>query len=135
MDGGDQRELETVKLCFEFLKHLTTLSIALTVIVISLLERAKDTDLAFSTVMFAMSSLTCLVGMWSLTYSYHHGRTDTAAKGVRLVGGVLTVFVAGLFGLMVEAYRVTDLVLAIGLIPMMAVIYLEVVRILRDRAR
>jgi hypothetical protein len=85
--------------------------------------------------MFALSSITGLYGMSLLTYYYHLGDSDTAELGVQAVRTVLALFVAGLFGLMAEAFGVAEFwIKSLGFIPLLVSLYLLFVTLRRHRA-
>jgi hypothetical protein len=62
----DQRQLETVKLCIDYLKHLTTLSGAGTIVVLTLMDRPGTNTgaLLFPAFVFGLAIIICVVGMY-----------------------------------------------------------------------
>ena len=86
----DQRQLETVKLCIDYLKHLTTISGVAVVVVLTLLERpgADMSALAVPALLFGLAVILCLVGIVLLIFGFATERLGRLGLALPLVGSV-----------------------------------------------
>jgi MFS family permease len=103
----DQRLLETVKLCIDYLKHLTTLSSAGTVVVLTLIDRpgTNTTALVFPVLLFGLATIICVVGMYFLISDFASWDIiDKRAAGVTMVGFVAWLFSTALLALILGAF-------------------------------
>jgi hypothetical protein len=119
----DDRQLEAVKLCIEYLKHLTTLSGAGTVVVLTLMERrgANLLHLAIPAFFFGVATVVCLLGMYYLIAGVAHNDLDRADTGVLFVAGVSGMFVVAIVSLMAGPLNLPEWVrFAIGVLIMAA---------------
>jgi putative copper export protein len=102
-----QRLLETVKLGFEYLKHLTTLSGAATLIVLAFVDRAGayTWGLGLAVFLFALATLSCLAAMTILIGRMRHDALEAGARfSVMAVAAIAGVFTAGLATLMLFVF-------------------------------
>lgn len=102
----DQRRLETVNLCIDYLKHLTTISGVAVVVVLTLLERpgADTWALAVPALMFGLAVVLCLVGIVILIFGFATDRLGRLDLAVSLTGGVAGMVAVALCNLLVGAF-------------------------------
>jgi hypothetical protein len=106
----DQRQLEIVKLCVDYLKHLTTLSGAATIVVLALLDR-PDTNaeaLLFPAFAFGLATIISVLGMYYLIAGFAWDLLDKRAAGVPFVAVVSGMFVYALVTLILGAFVPSD---------------------------
>jgi hypothetical protein len=115
---GDQRQLETVNMCIDYLKHLTTISGLAIVVVLALLER-PGTDvgaLAVPALSFGLAVVLCLVGIVILIFGFATNRLRRLDLALALVSGVAGMVAVTLCYLLVGVFISAPLarVLVIG---------------------
>ena len=102
----DQRQLEIIKLCVDYLKHLTTLSGAATIVVLTLMERPGTNAqlLAGPAFFFGVATILCLVGIFYLISGFAFRFLSKRTAGVGFVGSVALTFTIALVSLLIEAF-------------------------------
>jgi hypothetical protein len=102
----DQRQLETVNMCVDYLKHLTTISGVAVVVVLALLERpgADIGALAVPALLFGLAVVLCLGGIWLLIIGFATKRLGRLGLAIPLAGGVAGMVMMALCYLLVGAF-------------------------------
>jgi hypothetical protein len=97
-DDEQQQRLEVVKLRIDVLKHVTTLSGAATLILLTLAERAEGDngrELGIAAIYFALSTMGALVGIMLLL------RTIDRTETQRWTEIIIVMFMAGVLALLI----------------------------------
>jgi len=108
----DQRQLETVKLCIDYLKHLTTLCGAATIVVLTLMQLPdmKTGPLWFPAFLFGLATIICVLGMVYLISGFAWDILPKRAAGIAVVVTVAGMFTAALIALIIGAFIPNDTV-------------------------
>lgn len=128
-----QRRLETVNMCIDYLKHLTTISGVAVVVVLTLLERpgADTWALAIPALIFGLAVVLCLVGIVILIFGFATDRLGRLDLAVSLTGGVAVMVAVALCNLLIGAFISAPLVRGLasgGLILSMVVTFFVFVK-------
>lgn len=141
-DGNDEGTLEVIKLRIDFLKHMTTLSGAATVIVLALIQRIQRLEdaplMAAPVVLFGLDAMLSLYGMVKLINLMEEDAGNLPPfAGSSMIVWVGTTFAAGVTILIVTVFaRALPLtMISVTVLSTVAVVFYVTFRSLFRRRR
>jgi hypothetical protein len=128
-DMDDQSQLEAIKLSFEYLKHLTTLSGAATLVVLALMDQASTPLelLAIPALLFGLGTIFCLWALSVIIRGLRGGEIEAVSLlGSRAASVIAAIFTAGIAALMLSVVVLPQwpmLIFAIGALLLIAALF------------